>query len=573
MATPRLRLVKPTDSGAIVVQPQTRTRSKWTPSLIKSTEVSADNGDMRLVGELCEWLLGDEQISRALHQRAQALLAREPTFEQSGDKRKSGRVVRALEAGEDWWDGWPESQLTQLIVWGILAGFSVARHAWEAVPGHGGRLLPLPAIWDIQHTRYDFNARTWIARVVTGQNTIGVGTEVAFEGGDATWILHTPHGPDKPWRRGLWRGLARFRLLRDYAVSDLARLGEGVSRNVIEADKEVEQGKDVRQELATDLAKMGRDGTIVLPPGLHYKLVEMGTGAVQVFDKQFEISERAINISIRGGNLTTNVDQSGSRAAAEVQERLGDQANLEFDAQSLTTTIHDQSLVHWAEFNFGSGDLAPWPVYPVQPEEDLKAKVEGEEKAFTVVAEAERLGFDVDREAFLEEHKITWAKPGKAPPAPPPAPAPAGATGAPPPAPAPQPAPPPNAKAKQIASLLGLDFNGPRATSDLVQLVKTLTSGARAEANQGFLDGQTYTDAATEWAARRGTETIGPDLETLSGMIAESTSYDDLRAKLEQFLGEDFDPDELGELTHRAMVLAELAGQLAVRKDVPEIQS
>src|SRR5690606_4062077 len=106
-----------------------------------------------------------------------------------------------------------------------------------------------------------------------GTNAAQYGNEEAFQPGDGTWILHTPHGPEKPWRRGLWRGLARFRLLRDYAVNDLARLGEGVTRNVIEADKDVKQTKEFREELAHDLVEMGRDGAVVLPSGFSYKLV------------------------------------------------------------------------------------------------------------------------------------------------------------------------------------------------------------------------------------------------------------------------------------------------------------
>jgi hypothetical protein len=552
----RRRTKKPDGEAALIVQPYGRTQTTWTPALIKQAESQAQSGDLRMAAQLCEWLLGDEQIARLLHGRAQALLGLEPTFEASGDKRKSSRVVRALEGQEDWWDGWPEPQLAEMLVWGILLGVSVARHGWEVLEGHGGRILPLPKVWEAQHVRYDLQKRTWIAKVTSEGSGFAAGIDEEFEPGDGTWLLHAPYGAARPWMRGLWRGLARFRLLRDYAVSDFGRAGEGAARNVVEApDKDTKQTKELRQELATDLSTMGRDGTIVLPSGLTYKLVETSASTADMYVKQLEVSERAFQIAIRGGNLTTNVE-GGSKAAAEVQERLGDDANLRFDAQSLTTTIHDQSMVWWAEFNFGSAALAPWPVYPVEQEADLKHTVETEDKAFEVVKKAEDLGFDVDRKAFLEDHKITWAKPGTKPAAPPPPP---------PPGAAPQPAPAPGKPPTKA---------DPQATGrgSLAHLLM-LASGARAEANRGFLDGQSYAETAHDWAAKRGVDVLATDLEQLSAVILSAESPDDLRAKLEQFLGDDFDPDELAELTARAMILCELAGQLAVRKDVPELEN
>lgn len=557
MAATRRRNKKPDASGALIVQPTTRTQTQWTPSQIRAAEVQAQTGDLRIAGQLCEWILGDEQIARALHTRAQALLGLEPTFEKTGDKRRSSRVVKALEVGEDWWDGWPESQLVELVIWGILLGCGFARQPWAVAPGHSGRMLPFPQVWEAQHIRHDFHKRVWVARVAT-EGQLGAGVDEEFQPGDGTWIVHAPYGAARPWMRGLWRGLARWRLLRDYAVSDLGRLGEGASRNVVESEKEVEQTHEKRKELAADLSNMGRDSTIVLPSGFTYKLVTTSAGTAEIYQKQVDLAERAIAIAIRGGNLTTNT-QGGSRAAAEVQERLGDDANLRFDAQSLATTIHDQSLSWWAEFNFGNPELAPWPVWPVEPEEDVKEKVEGEFKSFETVDKAESLGFEVDRQKFLEEHRILWAKPGKRPEPEPPS----GGN-----------APAPGADETSADHDDQESGDGePKAEPKVTGLAQLLVSGAAISDNRGFLDGHNYAGTAHDWAVKRGVETIHTDLEHIAQIVDASTSYEDLRARLEEFMGEDFDPDELAELTARAMMLAELAGRLAVRKDVPELES
>jgi hypothetical protein len=548
----RRRTKKPDGEAALIVQPSARDQITWTPKHIRAAELSAQSGDLRQAALLCEWILGDEQIARLLHGRAQALLGLEPTFEASGDKRKSSRIVRALEGQEDWWDGWPEAQLAELVVWGILLGVSVARHGWEVLPGHGGRILPLPKVWEAQHVRYDFLKRTWIARVSTGG--ISAGLDEEFEPGDGTWILHAPYGAARPWMRGLWRGLARFRLLRDYAVSDFGRAGEGAARNVVEApDKETKQTKELRQELASDLANMGRDGTIVLPSGLTYKLVQTAASTADIYVKQLEVSERAFQIAINGGNLTTNV-QGGSRSAAEVQKVTGNDANLAFDAQSLTTTVHDQSLTWWAEFNFGSADLAPWPVYPVEAEEDQKAKTETEDKAFEVVKKAEDLGFDVDRKAFLEEHKISWAKPGTKPATPPPVP----------PAALPPGTPPLPAKQGEKQET---DPLPPRASGlHRGGISARLGSGFLAAKATGFLNGQLQSDKITDETTAAGVKALEPTLEAILEELDAATDYDDLRARLRARY-EHLDPEALTEIVYRAMVTAELAGRAAVNED------
>jgi hypothetical protein len=89
-----------------------------------------------------------------------------------------------------------------------------------------------------------------------------------------------------------------------------------------------------------------------------------------------------------------------------VQERTGDFVNLRFDAESTTTTLHDQSLVHWAEWNYGDRNLAPWPDYPVAPQRNLKNFAETIEAFNKACKELESNGFEVNRQAMLEEFEL-----------------------------------------------------------------------------------------------------------------------------------------------------------------------
>lgn len=547
MAVVALTSTKAKREAKAGMEPSVRTFTTWTPALIRSAEISADGGNLRQAANLCDWLLGDDRVPGTLSARVQALLGLEPTFEASGDKRRSARVVRALEVQEDWFVAYPEQELAQLHTWGLLLGVAPARHGWEDSEDNGGRVLPMPAFWHPQHLRLDQQIREWKIRVA--RSGLDGGTEETLTPGDGEWILHTPYGTNRPWSLGLWRGLARFVLLKWYAITDWARASEKGSI-LVATSKSGQDGnantttKEQRQELAQDIYSRGKDGVIALPDDFDLKLIEQVANQRNTYEAQIRMADEAIAVAVRGGNLST-VTKEGSLAAAEQQGKTGDAAKLKFDAQSLTTTIHDQSLVWWAEFNFGDAKLAPWPVYPVEEEEDLKAKTEGEFKSFETVEKAELLGFDVDRKAFLEEHKISWAKPGTKPATPPTPPV--ATTPAPTAAPAPgdQPQPPEQQD---------------RAMPD------------ETRAARGADDGQNHTDRVEKNIRAAAARELAPTIAGVIAAVQGAKDYDEarqaIRAKYEKMAA----PAELAALTEAALIMTNLGGRLAVREDTPELE-
>jgi phage gp29-like protein len=417
------------DNGRAGVEPTVRTFTTWTPALVRSAELQADGGNLRLAANLCDWILSDDRVQGTLQTRVQALLGLEPTFEASGDKRRSSRVVKALEAGEDWWESYPEHELGLMLTWGIMLNVAPMRHNPVIDDDHGGRMLPKPEFWHPQHLRQDNATREWKIRVQSGPN--GATHEEVLTPGDGTWILHTPYGPNRPWSQGLWRGLSRWVLLKYLAMQDWARHSENAGELVVTSDKEVESSLKQRKELADDIYQRGREAVVVLPPGFSMDLISAVANSHQIYQAQIEMANTAIAITVRGGNATTELKE-GSLAGTEAQERLGDHAKLEFDAQSLTTTIHDQSLVYWAEWNYGNRALAPWTVYPTKPKRDLGRRADATAKAVKAAQGVMSLGCIVEQEAFIEEWELgSWVKPSEvgallslpAPPVPPSPPA------------------------------------------------------------------------------------------------------------------------------------------------------
>lgn len=409
------------------VEPSVRTWTQWTSARIRTAEIAADGGNLYQLAQLCEWIMSDDRVASCLNTRVNALLGLEPDFEASGDKRRSARPVKAQDAGGDWWASYPESELAQILKWALIMGLAPARHYWtDPLPDHGGRVLPNPEFWNPQHLRYDWT-RQWRIRVAQ-PGTSSEFTEVDFNPGDGEWILHTPFGKNRPWALGLWKGLKDLVLAKHMALEDWSRVGEkgailtlemaleaaGMLQGDIDDTENKNDTTAARKRIATDLYNRGREAIAALPPGLSLKKTEITVDTKALYDALIERINNAIAVLIRGGNLGAE-NQGGSRAATESQAETGDGANLRFDAQALTTTVHDQSLIWWAQFNYGDQQLAPWPVYPVEEDEDVKTMADGQGKALENCDVAEELGFEVDRKEFLEEHRITWAKPGERP--------------------------------------------------------------------------------------------------------------------------------------------------------------
>ncbi|HMJ57253.1 MAG TPA: DUF935 family protein [Polyangiaceae bacterium] len=587
------------------VQPSVRTFTTWSVGLIRAAEMAADSGYLRQVANLCEWLLGDDRIQGTLSARVESLLGLEPTFEQSGDKRKSKRVVRALEAGEDWWEAYPEDELATLLTWGILLGVAPAAHNWTIFEDHGGRVLAMPKFWHPQHLRYDWPTRRWMIKVASTTGLVDFGIEEELVPGNGRWVLHTPYGDSRPWSRGLWRGLARLALMKAYAIQDWSRFGEKAHILIGTSSEDVESSKGQRAQLAKDIYELGREGIAFLPPGFDLKKVELVANTRDIYLAQIEMANTAIAILVRGGNLSTEV-KGGSLAATESQAETGDASKRRFDAQSLTTTIHDQSLNWWASFNFGDEGLAPWPVYPVEPKKDLKARAETLNTASTAVDRMLANGMPLDLAALGEEFEIPFLKteggeikagqplfqyhldygvltvneararmglkpikggnvravPSAAlvPPTPP-------ATPRPPPGPPGQ-----NDTGDKPDAPPGPDDN-PSPAEEPIQPGEAPKLRRRivALATKGTENGQDYADDVADKVARHGAKELAETVAAMVSAVRNAGSYAEAKKAIVKKYKKLASPRDLASLTEAAITMAQLGGHLAVREDIPEL--
>ncbi|WP_437309982.1 phage portal protein family protein [Sorangium sp. So ce388] len=353
-------------------EPSVRTFLRWTPSDLTAALHQADAGNLRMAADLCEAILGDDRASAVLNTRANAVLGSDLTFE-AGRGRSKNKAVKALEVGEDWYAAWTEAALGQMLVWGRLLGVAPAQHLWREVEDHDGRLIPVVEPWHARHLRKDPTGSWWMR---VGESL----DEVPARPGDGKWIIFTPYGTSRPWAHGLWRGFARLWLLKQYAIDDWGKHSEAhgnpmkVGIPPKAGDGANHGNKKLRQELAQELAELGANSTLVLPPGFDFKLVEAQANTWEMFKAQIDMANNAMSVMAIGTNLPTEV--GGAAATGATAQNLVRIDYKRADAEALSTMAHDQNLCWWAKFNFGDAGLAPWPLWAVVPPHDIKAEVD-----------------------------------------------------------------------------------------------------------------------------------------------------------------------------------------------------
>lgn len=531
--------------GKTLVQPSVRSATVWSPALLKTALIQADSGQFRTLADLCDWVLADDRVGAVAQTFVGGLLSLPLAFEPSGDGRRKGRAVRALEAEEDFWKIAPEDEAFQIYTWALLLGFQWAH--LEHVESNG-RVLPCLRFWHTRNVRFDWTSRRWFTKVDDGLG------EVEMVDGDGEWVMFSPYGRFRPWAHGLWRGTARWCLLKSYAEDDWGRHSEKASVLVAESVQGVSTTS--RKELAAELYSLGRNASVAPPAGVTLKLLEARANTRDLYLAQVEAANTAVAVSWLGQNLTTEV-KGGSFAAAQVHGRVEGQRIRGF-AEFESTTVREKVLTRWAELNFGNRDLAPWPIRNTDVPEDGKVVAEIMKlraESFTAMRTA---GVIIDAEAWFERGKVDIIEIKEPEP------------------PKPPPPKPGEQAAEPIDDSEDKPAKGPkeeqRAPKKAPKKAQALASGFEPQNASGFIEGQTYADTLADRGAERGAAALEDFVAGLLDVVDRVESLEDARHEIRDFYRDALPPEELAAKAERLFVMAQLGGRLAVRQDIPELK-
>lgn len=528
------------DATPIYTQPSVRVLQTWTPSQLRSAIHSADGGRLSQAAELCDNLIADESIGGALETRTGGLQGLPLSF-QDGRGDESGDSPLAPQLEEDWSHAYPEEETKQIAAWGIMLGVGFGEQVWGR---YNGRFVPRLKFWHPKHANWNNEIQCWEMRTSDGI--------VRILPHDPKWIVYTPYGSHRPWARGLWRGLARWWLIKNYAISDMGAHGEKAAMLVVTATGDRSPTIEQRKQLSNELQDIGKDGVAALPTNFDIKLIESKASLRELYISQVDAANSAFVLAINGQNLTTEV-KGGSLAAAAVHERV-EARRIRSDGVTLSTTIHDQSLVYWTEWNFGESAEAPWAVWDTDPPEDQKTKAEVFDTTADALTKLKTAGYEVkDDEEMAEELGIPEVEKVEEDTNEPDTGDGEGGDD-----------PPDGDNPPDDGS--GDDDSAP-VTGEPEAF---LASGLPAAQAKGFVNGQIYADTLSDWAARlQAKEFRGPDgfVNAVIQALDISDDYDAIRAAVMEAYADEAAPEEIAELLERTFLMARRAGQTAVDQD------
>ncbi len=389
----------------------------WSPERVENARQQADTGIMLEVSDLVETMFRDARISGVLSTRTHGLLGLPLDF--VGGDKKASEVLQGAPNGKtgEWYHMHDESELAKLLAWGLVLGVGLAqRIELPRVVGqpHRYRLETWSPRW-LTYYHYGSGGSHWKVITQNGQESVIPG--------DGDWILFQPYGARRPWAEGLWTKLAFPWLLKHFSMEDRANFSEVLGSPIWIGSTAHGGTEKQRNKFLTQLRGLGKNGKIVLPQGWDLQLREATSAGKtgDVFSQQIKDSNEEITIALAGQVVTTEGTPGFSSGSIhdEIKSDL-----IRFDAERLSTCLHQQSLEPWAAINFEG--RAPWPQWQTEKPADVTEKATGMAQLGDALAKLDSAlkvhGLKVDAAKLMGEFVIeTLPQDPSAPPVPAPA--------------------------------------------------------------------------------------------------------------------------------------------------------
>lgn len=363
----------PTTFPGATLEPWMSRIFAWTPELVRTAEVMADQGYLSLAADLCETLMTDDRIGGVLETRGSALVGLPMVFE-----GRSKRAVKDIEAREDWWVMAPESTIKLMQAWALMLGFCLMERVWVH---RDGREVPTLVVKSAKYLRRDMRTRKWMLRIATPSGgTEEIEIEINTPG--SRWVMYCPSGNyDRPWVRGLFHAnaLGKWNAIKLQAIIlwgwATERWGLGILQLVAAmGEKTPLFPKEHGPEFIRTLKRLGPNGVFIPPFGHEVKVTESQARNWESFERSVERADNAYAVTVIGGNLTTQAT-SGTGKSADTQEGVA-LSRTRSDNETTSTFLHDHLTVPWAVVNYGSASYAPWASWKVpQPKDDNSARI------------------------------------------------------------------------------------------------------------------------------------------------------------------------------------------------------
>jgi Protein of unknown function (DUF935) len=362
----RSALVTAAYRSGVFVELPTIGVAEWTPESVQAALRMPEAGPLMRPADLVESMWADDRVQGVLSTRTLGLLGLPLQFFGDPSMVDELRGTEALGGAPgspgDFFRMHPVSELSKLLMWGIMLGVGLAERIPDDERPIGSRSVPTLKVWHPRWLRYQWVDNSWHLTTAEG--------EIELDLNSGRWILYLPYGSHRPWAQGAWRACAWPWILKQYALRDRARHSEvlGSAARVGVAPQDADEQK--RRSFLSQIRNMGRDTATVLPQGFDLKYVEaQSTSRGEIYSTQIEWADRAIAITLAGQAVTTEGTTGFSNGNIHDQIRRD---LIQFTAESLADCLYNGALIHWANDNHGTTD-APFVRWDCSPPEDKAA--------------------------------------------------------------------------------------------------------------------------------------------------------------------------------------------------------
>ncbi len=360
----------------------------------------------------------DDRIDGVIRTRIGGLLGAGVDVKPADKRAKSDRYAKILggtsEAPGKWEEMFPPGVISEILRFGYLLNFAVAEILWSSVDG---LWMPRLKFWDTQFVRWDWVSMNYKLQTTKGEIDLPRYDEKSM--GDGKWFVWCPGGYQYAWRRGMLRSLAAKFVMRQWTYRDFARFCEIHGLCLVKAIVPGDGGSgDGDRLFLSQVANRGNEPTIMVPQGAEgnkydVQYVEAVSLSWKSFGEFKAILDTDIAVLVLGQNLTTEAS-GGGLGGGEANTHNSVRLDKAREDANLAAALRQQVLMPMAKYNWGDPELAPRPIYKVEPPENLKEKAETLKLIGDGVASLKGASDRVDPDAILEEFGLALIDPAEA---------------------------------------------------------------------------------------------------------------------------------------------------------------
>jgi phage gp29-like protein len=370
----------------------------WNVSTVRDAVVGHMLGQFNSSAMLVDAMLADDRVQGATNGRIKGVTKNDIVYEPSKLVANEALARTVAETCQELHSEiFPESCLEDILKWTIHLGWSLDELVWSV---RRDMWIPRLKSWHPAYSYYLLTDRRYVALSQSGS--------IEIKPNDPKWALYTPYGSYRGWIRGAVRSISIPWLVRQFALRDWARYSEVHGLPQKKAKVPAQAPAEDKRRFFTAIKSLGSNASFMLPVPIgggewDIELLEAKDTAWKGFQGLIEQCDKSITLTVRGTNLTTEV-QTGTGAATEAH-RSEDADYAKSDCLKLAEFMKTQVLRWFCLYNFGDADLAPTPVFQLDTS-DKKAESETLKTIVATMTELKTLGNQYNITSIAERFGI-----------------------------------------------------------------------------------------------------------------------------------------------------------------------